>query len=398
MYFHEILEILTSTLGITCLVMVMMLLIEFVNVSSSGHLLEKLQSHPFLQIFIASLLGLIPGCIGGFTIVSLYTHRLLSFGALVAGMISTFGDSAFLLFAISPETTPPLFAALFGIAIVAGFCTHFLFKNKNFYSQEVHTLKLHDEHSHQHGKIGLSLHNIHKISFPRAILLFGLIVYLIALGTGAISHEHGSMPQTNIPLSEVHNHSCCDHVHCDNTSSIDEHPYYPPEMDAIHDTPAHEHHVHGENIIFGILAFITLIVVAFCTEHFLQEHLWEHVIKHHFMSVLLWTLGVLLVLSILSHFINLPALIEDNRWVTLLLLFIAVGIGIIPESQPQFIWIYLYAGHMIPFSILLASSVVQDGHGALPLLAYSRRSFFMMKAVNIFFGIAIGLLGYWGSW
>ena len=72
---------------------------------------------------------------------------------------------------------------------------------------------------------------------------------------------------------------------------------------------------------------------------------------------------------------------------------VALGLGIIPESQPQFIWIYLYASGLLPFSILLASSIVQDGHGALPLLAYSRKSFFMMKAVNLVFGLLVGVAG-----
>ena len=186
-------DIITGTVSITCLVMVMMLLIEFVNVSSSGHLLSKLQKRPYLQVLVASLLGLIPGCIGGFTIVSLYTHRLLSFGALVAGMISTFGDSAFLLFAMSPRTAPVLLGSLFGIALVAGVVTHLLFRNRPFYSDDPHTLEVHQGHEHGHGKAQLSWQNIKKMSFSRAILIFGLVLYLTALGTGAISHEHGSM-------------------------------------------------------------------------------------------------------------------------------------------------------------------------------------------------------------
>ena len=378
---HQFSEIITGTVGITCLVMVMMLLIEFVNVSSSGRLLSKLQKRPFLQIGVASLLGLIPGCIGGFTIVSLYTHRLLSFGALVAGMISTFGDSAFLLFAMSPRTVVPLYGSLFLIALVAGAVTHLLFRNRPFYSDDPHTLEVHQEHTHEHGKAQLSWLNIKKMSFSRAILIFGLVLYLTALGTGAISHEHGSMPDMhNLENKEVvadcHDHFC-EHEHPTDVAT-EEH---------------HEHHLHGENIVFGILALITLFVVAFCSEHFLQEHLWEHVIKHHFMSVLLWTFGVLVALAVVNHFFDLEVLIANNRWVTWALLFIALALGIIPESQPQFIWIYLYATGVLPFSILLASSVVQDGHGALPLLAYSRKSFLMMKAVNIAFGLLIGVAG-----
>lgn len=394
---HQISEIITSTVGITCLVMVMMLLIEFVNVSSSGHLLEKLRNRPFLQIVVASILGLIPGCIGGFTIVSLYTHRVLSFGALVAGMISTFGDSAFLLFAISPKTTLPLLGGMLVVALLGGFLTHLVFKKRTFYSDDTHTLKVHEEHTHEHGHAQLSFSNIKKISFARAILIFGLVFYLVALGTGLISHEHGSMPQA----AEVTAHHDADHGHEAVAEFHHHHEHHhhaeghelQGDMHHHHHDAEEHHHLHGENIVFGILALLTLVVVAFCSEHFLQEHLWEHVIKHHFLSVLLWTLGVLVALALLNHFFDLPSLIEQHKWLPWVLLFVALGIGIIPESQPQFIWIYLFASGTIPFSILLASSIVQDGHGALPLLAYSRKSFLMMKAMNILFGLLVGVVG-----
>lgn len=394
---HQISEIITSTVGITCLVMVMMLLIEFVNVSSSGRLLEKLRNHPYLQIVVSSLLGLIPGCIGGFTIVSLYTHRVLSFGALVAGMISTFGDSAFLLFAISPKTTLPLLGGMFATALVGGFITHLLFKNKPFYSSDTHTLEVHAAHTHEHGKAQLAFSNIKKISFARAILIFGILFYITAMCTGIISHEHGSMPQS----AEVTAHHEADHGHEAVAEFHHHHEHHhhaeghelQGDMHHHHHDAEEHHHLHGENIVFGILALLTLVVVAFCSEHFLQDHLWEHVIKHHFLSVLLWTLGVLVALAVLNHFFDLNALIGEHKWLPWVLLFVALGIGIIPESQPQFIWIYLFASGTIPFSILLASSIVQDGHGALPLLAYSRKSFLMMKAMNILFGLLVGVVG-----
>src|SRR5574344_2429624 len=129
-FLSQIPDIIKSTLNINCPVMLMLLLIEFINVSSSGKLLERLKHKPFMQIVIATLLGLVPGCLGGFTIVSLYTHKLLVFGALVAGMISTFGDEAFVIFAYSPKATLLLSVSLLVIGIVAGIITNFFFKNK----------------------------------------------------------------------------------------------------------------------------------------------------------------------------------------------------------------------------------------------------------------------------
>ena len=51
-----------------------------------------------------------------------------------------------------------------------------------------------------------------------------------------------------------------------------------------------------------------------------------------------------------------------------------------------------------PFSVLLASSVVQDGHGMLLLLADSRRYFFRVKGINFIVGLLLGLVGYFTDW
>lgn len=383
--FSAFIEVLTGTLTITCLVMVMLLLIEFVNVSSSGKVMAKLQNKPILQIVIAAFLGLIPGCLGGFTIVSLFTHRLLSFGALVAGMISTFGDEAFVIFAYSPKLTLLLSVSLLVIGIVAGIITNFFFKNK-ILKHENHSFEIHNTETHHHQQTAnLNIANLKKYSLPRFILIAGLLIYIIAILTGTFSHEHGGMPDMG--------HSA---IQTTIAHDNDEHCSHSASAVSCKDTHAHEHHsvFSWENIIFLCLALFTMIIVALSSEHFIRSHLWEHVIKKHFLSVLLWTFGVLLVLKALYLFVDVNFIIEQHRWTVLLLLLMAIIIGIIPESGPHLIFVVLYIGGSIPFSILLVSSIVQDGHGAIPLLAASRRNFFLMKGVNMIVGLIIGLLGF----
>lgn len=406
-----LLDVVKNTLTITCLVMVMLLLIEFINVRSSGHLMEKLTKYPLTQLLLATLLGLVPGCLGGFTIVSLYTHRLLSFGALVAGMISTFGDEAFVIFAYSPKWTLILSGAL----VVVGFLTGWL--TDKFYHPTPaqisdHGLELHHDACEHHnlgrGTRSLAWKNIKEMTFPRAALLFGLFVYLLAIFTGTFSHEHGAMP--NLNTSPHHGPECTAAGH-------DGWGYYQAEEMIVHDEDIHEHHHavgeceehhheaaghhhhhHGiwswENIVFGLMALFVLLVVAFSSEHFLQEHLWAHVIKKHFLSVLLWTFGVLLFLKMLYHFVDVNTLIAENSWALFALMLLALVVGIVPESGPHLIFVVMFFSGAIPFSILLANSVVQDGHGALPLLAESRKQFLLMKAINIMAGLAVGLAGY----
>jgi hypothetical protein len=47
---------------------------------------------------------------------------------------------------------------------------------------------------------------------------------------------------------------------------------------------------------------------------------------------------------------------------------------------------------VVPLPVLLASSISQDGHASIPLLAESRRSFLWAKIINCGVAIAAGLL------
>jgi hypothetical protein len=73
---------------------------------------------------------------------------------------------------------------------------------------------------------------------------------------------------------------------------------------------------------------------------------------------------------------------------------IAVVTAVIPESGPHLIFVMMFANGLIPFSVLLASSIVQDGHGMLPLLSYSVKDSVLVKLFNLVFGIVIGLIFY----
>jgi hypothetical protein len=77
-------------------------------------------------------------------------------------------------------------------------------------------------------------------------------------------------------------------------------------------------------------------------------------------------------MHLLTNVLHLEAAIRSGRWIVLL---IACLVGLIPESGPHLIFVTLFAQGVVPFSVLLASSVVQDGHGMLPMLAHSRREF-----------------------
>ena len=142
-------------------------------------------------------------------------------------------------------------------------------------------------------------------------------------------------------------------------------------------------------ITLVVTSAVSLFIVCTVPDHFLEEHLWEQVLKRHVPRVFTWTFGALLVTAVADRYLVLA---EFTRGNPLIVLAVAGLAGVIPESGPHLLFVTLYARGAIPFSVLLASSAVQDGHGMLPLLAYSRRDFVTVKAVNLAVGLAAGLL------
>lgn len=170
-------------------------------------------------------------------------------------------------------------------------------------------------------------------------------------------------------------------------------------------------------IMFGILFLLGIVAGYFtdylvkrfkiktCTEcefkqyhpgeegykHYFKDHLWEHIIKRHLIKTFLWTFGALLVVEFGMSFVDLKSITSEY---TFLLLILGALIGIIPESGPHLIFVMLFSKGLVPFSVLFTSSVVQDGHGMLPMLSYSVKDTIKIKMFNLVFGLTTGLIIY----
>ncbi len=122
-------------------------------------------------------------------------------------------------------------------------------------------------------------------------------------------------------------------------------------------------------------------------KHFLKEHVWHHLIKHHIWKTFLWTFGALLVVKIALSYWDITGIATQYIW--LIIIFSAI-IGLIPESGPNLIFISLFASGVIPFSVLLTNSIVQDGHGMLPMFSYSVKDSVKIKLFNFVIGLFVG--------
>ena len=347
MIISVLLDALRGSVLISGLVVVMMMIIESFNVESDGRIFRTLKKSGFAQVLFSALLGSVPGCVGGFAAVSLYTHRMLSFGALVAMMIATTGDESFMMLALFPGEAALLFLILYVLAVLTGLLIdRFYSKGKPLPTRLEDSFELHgdgcehqDGHHHKEGR---------HFGRTRIFLFSGVVIFIAALLLGLLEEEAES------EVLGVFN---------------EEWTFW----------------------VFGALSLVVLAALLFASDHFVEEHLWEHIVRKHLPSIFLWTFGVLLGIGILFNFIDISAWISDN---IALMILLAIVIGLIPESGPHLVFVTLFASGVIPFPVLLANSIVQDGHASLPLLADSKASFFKAKAIKV--GIALIVFVVWG--
>jgi hypothetical protein len=267
-------NVLGETAKIVLLVFAMMLLVDLLNVWTRGRVGGLLRgARPWRQYVLAPVVAALPGCLGAFTVVSLYMHGMISFGALTGAMLAASGDEAFVMLAQFPERAVGLFAILACCGMLWGWVT------------------------------------------DRLVRRFRIRT-------------------------------------CDDC---------PEEL--IHPSEG------------GV-------------RHYLRHHLWGHIIRGHLWRTALWTFGALLAVDVGTRYADLSGFAAQYP---LLLLAVAALLGLIPESGPHLVIVTLFANHLVPFSVLLTSSIVQDGHGMLPMLAHSVRASLVLKAFNFAAGIAVGL-------
>jgi len=335
---HQVGQVLQKALLITAFVAAMMVLVDWLNVLTRGTWQRALCGSRWLQYVAAVALGATPGCLGAFVVVALYIHRTVSLGAVVGCMIATSGDEAFVMFALFPRTALLLTLGMMGVGLVAAVLTDAVVPAPGEGDGRCHSLPLHESEDVCRCLDGARL--VPQLIHPsgiRIVLVAGTAAFLVAVVTGAVG---------------------------------------PPGWGWVRWT-------------LTLVSAMALFIVFTVPDHFLGEHLWQHVVVRHVPRLFAWTLGALVVIAVLNAHATAQEVIRSRPGA---MVFLASLVGIIPESGPHLLFVTLYGNGTIPLSVLAASSIVQDGHGMLPLLAESWRDFVKVKAINLVAGLVVGFL------
>lgn len=273
------LQSLKSTIEITLIILVLMIIIEALLLRYQERMLHIIKKNKFVGYITSSFFGIIPGCLGTFAMDSLYMTGLLGFGGIVAVMVATSGDEAFLLLGMASKGEIPWLTVIFLISI---------------------------------------------------LFVLGIMAGIIA----DIIKKKSKM--TFCTKCEVTKHE----------------------------------------------------IEKFNSKHFLKEHVYDHILKKHIWQVFLWLFAAIFIIDFLRGYINLETLFSSSNM--LYLLIIVALVGILPISGPNVFLLVLFSKGLIPFSLLLTNSIIQDGHGLLPIIGFSFRDALKIKIFNFVFGLLIG--------
>ncbi len=270
---------LKESLNITLIIFVLMVVVEILILKFQDKIIDFVRKNRFVSYVISSFFGIIPGCVGTFAMDSLYMSGLLGFGGIIAVMIATSGDEAFLMMSMVAKgeiafmTLLSLVAILFALGVIGAFIADF-FRRKT------------------------------KMSFCTKCKI-----------------------------------------------------------------------VHHKKVEFKL-------------DHFIKEHLINHILKKHIWKIFLWIFMSLFIIGLVQDMIVL----DFSGRTMFFVLIIASLVGLLPISGPNIFLVVMFSKGLIPFSVLLANSIIQDGHGLLPIMGFSMDDAVKIKLFNLVFGLAVGVI------
>ncbi|RZO90169.1 MAG: manganese transporter [alpha proteobacterium HIMB59] len=296
-----------------------MTLLIFTFLEKKNFNLQKLiLNNRRFEIPICSFLGSIPGCGGAIMVMSLFTRGIVSFGAVLAALISTMGDAAFLLIAVKPEAALIILPVTFIVGIISGYIAQPF--TKNFLKEKINkSISISDlpknKTSNKFYKLwffilipGLILGLINAFNIDANFEIFGMDVVLVFSFSAALFCVLLWVlnPLTDIQMASIHENSYRRVV--DTTCFV---------------------------TVWVIISFVLYELINLSTNGAIFESL-----------------------ILFGPFLPL----------------IAILIGFIPGCGPQIMITSMYVSGQIPMSAQIGNSISNDGDALFPAIAISAKA------------------------
>lgn len=376
-----------------------LLIFGLINYKREGKLISFLEKKKKLQPIFGSLLGLSPGCGGAIFVMPLYLKGTVTFGTIVATLIATTGDSAFVLMSTLPKKYFIVSAICFFVAIITGYIVDKFHIDKRFIKRKERLLnKLdHDRLSHVQMENCLIKKGLHPKDMQH------------------IGHQEGD------DLDMLLHHKGQDE-HISPTIYIFTHTYaykifwilvllglvlgilllFQVDINTSLKIP----HL---GTVFGLVGTFFSILYMILNKKVLKNEIHsdeeskifslKETLVHNAQDtafVTTWVFIAYLIYNIGMYAIGGEAALAQLVSTTgLLSVIIGAAIGLIPGCGPQIIFVTLYTKGIIPFAALLANAISQDGDALFPLLAIDKKSSVLATIITTIPALILGILVYY---
>ena len=130
---NEIFEVIVVSmrdafLAVTVFVAAMVLLFSWLQYITAGRFVDTIRANTRWQPVIGALMGITPGCGGAIVMMPMYTRGYVTYGTVIATLIATLGDSAFVLIgaAVTDSSFIAPVIAVHIISFIIGICWGYL--------------------------------------------------------------------------------------------------------------------------------------------------------------------------------------------------------------------------------------------------------------------------------
>lgn len=397
--------ILTSAEGsfieVTVFVGIILLLFSFIDYKRQETFVSTIAKSEKYQPLIGSLLGIIPGCGGSILVMPLYVKGTVTFGTVVATLIATTGDSAFILLTQTPRDFLIITPICFIVGAAVGYIVDYYkigawLKKRTTRGEIVDLEKEHEEAEallddlyhenpiacrscslrhigHEEGDVvDMILHHENPLDPKRLgykITHGCYIIFWIVLAVGFVL---GVAELMQIDINRL-----------------------PGLPDA--------------GILVGGVGTLVTILFMFCSKKIIQAQTHEDT-EHKVFSlreafahnaqetafVGTWVFAAYLIYELGVYFAGGEQVVTAVMISTgLTAVLLGALVGIIPGCGPQVIFVSLYLKGIFPFAALLSNAVSQDGDALFPLIAMDRKAAFWATVLNTIAALVVGIAAFY---
>lgn len=367
-----------------------LLIFGAINYKTQGGFVARLENARRLQPLIGALLGLSPGCGGAIFVMPLYLKGTVTYGTVIATLVATMGDSAFVLISTRPLDYVLVSAISFAAAILTGYTVDALKIDGGFARRRAALLqkstvssaehaKLHNDAlrhiGHEEGdSIDMLLHHSKKSRHEQGLasrfthnaaykIFWALIAAGLILGV-CLLFQVDVNTQLGIP-------------HIGTVIGIAGLIFCAVYMIIAKRFIKNEEHSEEEQKLFSLKE--TLV-------HSAQDTAF----------VCIWVFFAYFVYELFVLAVGGEAVVAG--WMTatgLASVILGAVLGLVPGCGPQIIFVSLYAKGLLPFAALIANAISQDGDALFPLLAIDSRSSLWATVITTIPALLLGVAAYY---